>query len=159
VAGSQVKGGGMIAVPEPGATEIHMVTFNTAEGSSVASNATHAERQFLSWLKSDDFAQWRSRVTGISISINYSPCKLCAGDLKDVQGLVRQSSVATRTLEWSKPYVDKKRKGEDNLSTTTGSLQSLGEVWTVKPATVGPEDAEKPDDLRLAVAPVIRRRG
>ncbi|WP_234816666.1 MULTISPECIES: phage tail protein [Mycolicibacterium] len=159
VTASQQVGGGLVEVPAAGAASVNVVTFNTAEGSPVQSNATHAERQFVNWLRRSD-EDWRKRIVGVAVDISHSPCTLCTDDMIAVKALTPEAT--TRTLTWRKAYVDKMREAADNRSTTNATLAAIAESggWKVEPRAVGPDaspaEEQKPeDDKKLTV---IRRR-
>ncbi|MFI7543523.1 hypothetical protein [Actinoplanes sp. NPDC049599] len=147
---TQQRSGGLIEPPRPGEKTLRMVTFNTAEGSSVQSNATHAERQFASWLQNEADDKWRSRIRRIDAQINYSPCTLCTVDLTTIAALTPNADKASRALSWSRAYIDKRRTGADNRSTTNASLGEIaGAGWTVSPGQVGPAPVASEDDKVL----------
>ncbi|MEU8612953.1 hypothetical protein AB0C29_33705 [Actinoplanes sp. NPDC048791] len=147
---TQQRSGGLIEPPKPGEKTLRMVTFNTAEGSSVQSNATHAERQLASWLQNVADDKWRSRIQRIAAEINYSPCTLCSVDLKTIAVLTPNADAASRLLSWTRPYIDKKRQGADNRSTTNASLGEIASAgWTVTPNQVGDLPVADKDDKLL----------
>jgi hypothetical protein len=150
----KVVSGGLIAAPAPGATEVHMVTFNTSDDPKSSSNATHAERQFVNWLESRPI---RDKITGIKVEINLSPCTRCTADLQ-YASVLTPNAQGRRTLAWEDPFVREPRPGVENISTTTASLSQLAETWDVKPAQVPGQPSTPPVEDKIAVAPVIRRR-
>ncbi|WP_234791567.1 hypothetical protein [Mycolicibacterium mucogenicum] len=150
VSSAQQKSGGLIEVPQRGENQLRMVTFNTAEGSPVASNATHAERQFVDWLRNQkrNDSKWLDRIVAINVDISHSPCSLCTDDVRAVAALTPEAT--NRTLNFAKPYVDKKRQGPDNRSTTNATLGDIAASgWVVNPKSVAPVNT--PDDDKKLV--------
>ena len=137
-------------IKRPRVTDIKQAAARTAEGSSVQSNATHAERQLASWLQNVADDKWRSRIQRIAAEINYSPCTLCSVDLKTIAVLTPNADAASRALSWTRPYIDKKRQGADNRSTTNASLGEIASAgWTVTPNQVGDLPVADKDDKLL----------
>ena len=77
--------GGVLFLPEAGKNMIHILTWNVGSLSlsRYAGNETHAETQFLNWIKAhiSQYPQFLNRIRAIQIFINNSPCAGCTYDL------------------------------------------------------------------------------
>jgi hypothetical protein len=121
--------GGVIEEPATGATKLELLTFNTGEF-GVGGNASHAERQFDSYLsRNRAIAQ---TVTQIDATINLSPCTLCSKNLSHAADLT-PAAEGRRFLIWITPY---RGSGESSSrATTTDSLEGISR-WNVSPPSI-----------------------
>ena len=97
------------------------------------------------------------------MDITHSPCTICTDDLVAAARLTPGAEKATRHLTWREPYVDKRRTGVDNRSTTDQSLGKVAAGWTVIPGSIGgpPKvsgDEKDQEKSLVPYSPVIRRR-
>lgn len=103
--------GGAVLIPQPGDTELKLMTWNTDKDAfNSGSNSSHAEYQFRGWIKAqpEDF---RNEISGITVDINLSPCDDCCAVLADiVNSYVLPNSKRADELKsnlvvnWTTPY-------------------------------------------------------
>jgi hypothetical protein len=134
------KYGGFIIPPEPGGSQLKILTWNTGEfDPRLDSNASHAEPQFVQWiLKPENKHALLSRVTAIKVELfDWNPCARCAVDLNRV--LASAPKGTEGTVIWTEPY-----PGPSGVvALETGRWKTQGP---------GASDA-KADDTMLTVVP------
>ena len=130
----KLRSGGAILPPEPGASRLEVLTYNTSDDPQVSNNATHAERQLLDFLERD--RPVARRVERIEAQINWSPCTLCTPTLSRIADATPNAT--TRVIHWQTLYAHPDR------GTTDASLGSIS-GWVVDPATTGGDPPEGVD--------------
>jgi hypothetical protein len=117
---------GALFIPEAGATRVEMMTWNVGRlNTKVCSNHSHAETQFIDWLK-DRPKEFRKSIKKIEIvNSSYSPCFYCCVDLKNFLTNLRNETgnKIEAQISWKEPFVVD--VGCKELSTTTESLNQM----------------------------------
>ena len=125
IPGDGVRGnGGVLFLPPQGTNRIKMLVWNTEKMSlsGGCSNRSHAEIQFLNWIKGHlkQYPDFANRINTIHLYLNYSPCSKCNPELVS---FVRQNNLQNKfKIKWQKVYID---KGGCGHSTTNTAIQSL----------------------------------
>lgn len=145
--GQEDKGsasGGLIRVPEEGSSkvapdELQVVTWNTGYPVS-GSNSSHAEAQFVEWLKGqyNNRREWSQRIKRIDIRITKSPCHLCAIDLSKIAQYA--PNLENAVLVYDEAYIDR----NNQITTTVEDLDNMRtEKWQI--TAKNPKEAVKGD--------------
>lgn len=104
--GGERGNGGVLFLPGQGNNTIHLLSWNVGSLSSgrTACNASHAERQFLNWIKAHirQNPQFLKRIRAIHLYINNSPCGGCTEDLYE---FARRYNLGNKIkVSWQKNY-------------------------------------------------------
>ena len=128
--------GGAVLLPEAGADELKLITWNTdTEAFNSGSNNSHAEYQFKGWIQAQP-KEFLEQIKGINVNINLSPCDDCCAVLS---GIVKETidpvlAEEKKTIlhdnlnvSWVTPYC---RGVNSNQKTTPNGLSLLqGAGW------------------------------
>ena len=131
--------GGALLIPQPGADEIKLMTWNTDTAAfNSASNASHAEYQLKGWLQSQP-QEFLRLIKGITVHINLSPCDDCCAVLNNiVTGIVEPAlpDVEKRnilrqnlSITWTTPYCRGINANEKTTQSGVALLQGAG--WSI----------------------------
>ncbi|WP_210464279.1 hypothetical protein [Rufibacter roseolus] len=117
--------GGVLFLPESGRNVIHLLTWNVGRLSLSRNvgNETHAETQFLNWIRAhlQQYPKFLKRIRAIQILINNSPCGYCTADL--CAFATKHHLGSKLKISWKRNY----NKGTDS----TANLQKLRQCGIV----------------------------
>lgn len=125
--------GGVIFLPDSCQDYIEMVTWNIGPLDRNNNNQTHAEVQFLHWLRQQNKA-WLERLFDIEIEnkggrSGNSPCCQCCVDLIEIRNEL--PAKCNLSISWQNPYVYN-GKSTRHYTTTRKSLNRMQRVgWSI----------------------------
>lgn len=122
--------GGAILIPQPGDQRIQVAAWNTDTNSfESGSNQSHAEYQFKGWLRSQG-EEFLSKIKGISVEINLSPCDDCCGTLNTAVSELPALKPDFLRIGWSQAYckapMPHRRTTQSGLATLTAMISKEG---------------------------------
>ena len=126
--------------PPEGADEISVHTFSGGGRvrGRTTDNSGHAEMRLKEFL--DARPAWTSRITRVELSIDFSPCRLCAAQretLHQLRGLL--TGIQTNEdalLSWDTFYDDR------HIGTRPEDITHLQNDWTISGPTPGSDEAK-----------------
>jgi hypothetical protein len=133
------KVGGMVLLPKAGEPTLDIVTWNTGEGVT-GTNVSHAENQFVAWLRRQDKDKWLPRVLAINVVVSNSPCGNCSDILAGVNKIAGLPSTVEKRISWQKPH-------RGVLATTAKDIITLTRAfWIIDPSSPMPEGAPNEEE-------------
>ncbi|MFD8778372.1 DUF4157 domain-containing protein [Streptomyces sp. NPDC059916] len=127
---------GGVVLPQPAATTVRVVTWNTSNIYTYGNNS-HAEHQLVAWLESTEGKALMPYVDRIELDLrSLSPCSACSDELtavlKEIAARRKREFQGSgdAVLSWSRLYLGTRPSGDNR--TTNQSINTLhGAGWTL----------------------------